>query len=74
MELVPGDDNYLDKKTFSWELSALNEKEIGLKFKFDHPIYISAGVLDTMKITFYNTKVWISPVDDSKTSIPDGYI
>ena len=26
VELVPGDDNYLDKKAFEWELSAYSEK------------------------------------------------
>lgn len=37
-------------------------------------MYISVGALDTLKISFYNTKVWISPIDDKKNSIPDGYI
>lgn len=75
VELVPGDDNYLDKKNFTWSLSVYDETTVGLKFDFDFPAFISAGgKLDTMKITFFNTKVWISPIDERKLSIPDGYI
>ena len=74
MELIPGDENYLDKKTFEWELSGYSEKEMSFKFKFAHPLFISVGALDTIKITFYNTEVWISPTDPSKLSVPDSFI
>ena len=43
VELVPGDDNYLEKKTFSWELYSYDETKVGFKFVFDNPEYISVG-------------------------------
>ena len=75
VELVPGNENYLDKKTYTWSLFNYDETKIGLKFDFDFPAFISAGgQLDTMKITFSNTKIWIRSTDEKKLSIPDGYI
>ena len=53
VELVPGDENYLDKKTYTWSLFKYDETNIGLKFDFDFPSFISAGgQLDTLKIKF----------------------
>ena len=43
VELVPGDDNYLDKKTFTWRLYAYDGTKVGFTFDFDHPEYISVG-------------------------------
>lgn len=74
VELVPGDDNYLDKKTFTWKLYEYDGTKVGFTFDFDHPEYVSVGALDTMKITFFNTDIWLSPFDEQKTAITDGYI
>ena len=63
-ELVPGIDNYLDKKGFSWEVVSYNDIKIGLKFTYDHPEYISVGKPDTMKISFYNTEAWVVPLNE----------
>ena len=74
-ELVPANDYYLDKKSFTWTLFIYDETKFGIKFDFDFPEFISAGgQLDTMKITFFNTKTWFSPIEENKLSIPDGYV
>ena len=52
--LVPGDDSYLDKKEFTWELVLFESNKIGFKITFKHPEYISVGKPDTMKIVFTN--------------------
>lgn len=54
-ELIPSSENYLDKKTYSWEIVAFKETSIEMKFTYDHPEYISFGSPDTMKITYSNT-------------------
>ena len=41
VELHPGVDNNLDKKTFKWELIEFDERTIKIKLDFDHPEYIS---------------------------------
>lgn len=46
--LVPGDDAYLDKKGFSWELKTYDSDKLGIKFVFEYPEYISVGNPDTM--------------------------
>ena len=48
--LVPGDDLYLDKKGFSWELILYESNKVGIKFLFEHPEYISVGSTDSMKV------------------------
>ena len=41
---------------------------------FAHPLFISVGALDTIKVTFYNNEVLIGPKNPSKLSIPDSFI
>ena len=55
-------------------MTSYNAKEINIQFTYEHPLYISVGKADTMKITYYNTEAWINPLDSSKESIPSGYI
>ena len=72
-ELIPGDDNYLDKKSFVWSLFVFDENMLGIEFKFDYPEYISVDQLDSMKITYFQTDTWISPQNSIKLNVPDGY-
>lgn len=48
--MVPGDDLYLEKKGFNWELALYESNKFGIKFVFEHPEYISAGSTDSMKV------------------------
>ena len=50
VELISGNDLYLDKKGFKWEIKKYDETGISLKVKFDHPKYISVGDPDTLHI------------------------
>ena len=72
-ELIPGDDLYIDKKNFTWVLSLLNENEIGFNLRFENPMYISSNALDTLKISLKNTENFLAPLDEEKSSIPDGF-
>ena len=40
-ELIPYSTYDLEKKTFNWTVSQINESEILFKFIFDNPMYIS---------------------------------
>ena len=72
--LVPGDDNYPDKKGFSWELTVYESDKIALKFKFEHPAYISVGhTPDTIRIEISNADMFFSPTSPDMKSTPDGY-
>ena len=58
-ELVPGTENYLDKKNYTWKVVEYKSNKIRIAFKFDHPEFISVEELDTMKVTFNNTDAWL---------------
>lgn len=73
VELVPGSDNYLDMKGFTWQLASYKETSISLKFTFEHPEYISVGKPDTIKVTYSNAEAWISPQDPNIQGLPQGY-
>mgnify|MGYP000344822846 FL=1 len=69
-QLIPGTDNYLDKKTYQWSVESFGGSKFQLKFKYDFPEYISVGQPDTMKITFNHSDTWIVPQDSNKASTP----
>ena len=73
-ELVPGTENNLDKKEFTWKLVKYSKSEVQLQFNFKFPEFISVDKVDTMKITFNNADNWVSPTDETKTSIPNGFV
>ena len=55
-------------------MTELNEDTISIKFYFDNPIYISAGDLeDKIKISFFNTPLFLIPEDSNKMAIPNGW-
>ena len=58
-ELVPGTENYLDKKSYTWKVVEYKSNKVRIAFEFLHPEYISVGELDTMKVTFNNTDAWL---------------
>ena len=64
---------YLDKKGFQWQLKEYNQESLSLKFKFDHPKYISVFGIDVMKVVFKNTEELFAPLDGTSSSIPDGF-
>ena len=74
-EIIPGNDysEYIEKKTYSWQLQELDSDSLSIKFSFDYPEFISFGEADTMKIQLFNTDSWLIPTDESKQSLPDGY-
>ena len=41
MELIPGSDNHLNKKTFDWTINEYNENALKFHVEFDHPEYMS---------------------------------
>ena len=72
--LVPGNENYIDKKGFTWELAVYEKTKLGFRFIFEHPEYISIGDLDTMKIEFNKGEVFVPPEKESeKLAVPTGY-
>ena len=45
-----------------------------LSFDFANPLYISQdNLIDTVKISFRNTNLYMFPADEEKAAIPDGY-
>ena len=71
--LVPGNDNYLDKKGFKWSIYTYEEVKLGLKFTFEFPEYISVGEVDTMKIEFNNTAIYVPTGNADFDTMPQGY-
>ena len=71
--LIPADDSYSEKKGFSWDIEIYDDSNLGIKLKFEHPKYISSTGIDTLMVTFYNSKAFMAPVDQSKNSLPDGF-
>ena len=41
MEFIPGTENNLEKKKFTWSLAELNEERLDFELIFEHPEYIS---------------------------------
>lgn len=52
MELVPGSENNLEKKQFSWTLQQYDATKIVLKLEFEHPEFISMEAQDSVKVSF----------------------
>ena len=74
MELIPGMDTYLDKKSFRWDLIDFGTEELAIGITFDHPEFISCDKIDSMKIIFSNNDLYIVPTDSSGAEpLPDGY-
>jgi len=71
--LVPANDNYLDKKGFTWELYVYEGSKLGLKYTFEYPEYISVGELDTMKVEFNNTAAFVPTDTENFLTMPSGY-
>ena len=73
IELIPGSENYIEKKQFSWEIIKHGENQIEIQFKYENPVFISAGVIDSMKITYENTGAWVIPEQSTMRSTPEGF-
>ena len=64
--LIPADDNYLDKKGFTWELVNYQGDKLGLYFEFENPEFISVGrEPDTMRLEFVKADVYL-PVENEE--------
>ena len=62
MELIPGSQEYVDKKTFTWDIEEFNESQMSIKLEFDNKLYISNDdLIDQMKISFNNTDIYMKP-------------
>ena len=55
MELVPGSENDIDKKEFTWSLLRFDQQVLQIAVNFEYPEYISMEAIDYMKIIFNNT-------------------
>ena len=74
IELIPGSALNLDMKSFNWTVEYFDENQMKIKFNFDHPMFISQGDLyDIIKVSFWNTNLFMFPKDTKKAPIPDGY-
>ena len=73
MELLPGSEQNTDMKKFNWQLNEFQEDKISIELLFDSPENISMDGYDKLRITFNNTKAFLSPIDDKKLVIPDEF-
>ena len=71
--LVPGQEFNSDKKTFTWSLTKYDADEISIRFNFTNPDEISSQNIDTMKVTFYNTDIFLQPADTALSPIAPGF-
>ena len=72
--MIPGSSLNLDKKAFNWTIDVINELQILITFHFENPLYISQDdLIDTVKISFWNTNLYMFPENAEKAAIPDGY-
>ena len=55
MELIPGSENDIDKKAFTWSLLRFDSKILQIAVNFENPKYISMEAIDYMKVIFNNT-------------------
>ena len=63
LELIPGTDTYLDKKGFRWDLAYFGSDAWTISITFEHPEFISCDKIDSMKIKFNNTALYLQPAD-----------
>ena len=61
MELIPGTDAYLDKKGFRWDLATYDSGKLAISISFEHPEFISCDKIDSMKIKFSNSDLYMKP-------------
>ena len=74
VELIPWNMNDIEKKTYNWTISVIDETQIEFQFLFNNPEFISmAGNSDVMTITFDNTAFYLKPENPEATVIPNGF-
>ena len=74
VELIPWNTNNLEKKTYNWTISVIDETQMEFQFLFDHPEFISmADSADVMTITFDNTAFYLAPENPNASVIPNGF-
>ena len=73
MELVPADDNYIDKKEFTWDVISYDTDGFIFKLTFKDSKYISTSAPDTLKITFKNASDFMNPENKGLESVPDEF-
>ena len=72
--LIPDGDSEIEKKIFRWTTDQCDAGSFKLKFDFSHPEYISfSGSADKISISFNNTDVWMKPVSQTVSVVPDGW-
>ena len=71
--LVPGQEFNSDKKTFTWSLTKYDADEISIRFNFTNPDEISSQNIDTMKVIFENTELFLQPADADLSPIAPGF-
>ena len=71
--LIPSNENYKEKKRFSWSLVELSDSELTIQVDFKFPKYISAVRPDTLLVTFFNADKYLKPKSEHLGSIPDGF-
>ena len=58
---MPGTENNLEKKEFTWSLVRFDSEELEISIYFENPTYISMEAYDYLKISFSNTSIVMSP-------------
>ena len=54
-------------------MESFTEKQLNLKLQFDHPEYISNGIVDVLHVELFNTEAFLEPKVEGKEAIPEGY-
>ena len=72
--LITGDDSEIENKSFMWTTDQCDAGSHKLIFDFVKPEYISfSGLADKISISFNNTDVWMKPVSQAVSVVPDGW-
>ena len=72
--LILDDDSEIENKSFMWTTDQCDAGSFKLIFDFVKPEYISfSGIADKISISFNNTDVWMKPVSQTVSVVPDGW-
>ena len=71
---ISGSSDYIDKKQTDWHINEIGQDGMVIKLNFESPVYIARDERsDFLKVSFYNTGLFLVPVDENKQAVPNGY-
>ena len=72
--LIPDRDSEIENKSFKWTTDQCDASSFKFKFDFAQPEYISfSSSADKIRISFNNTELWMKPVSQTVSVVPDGW-